>query len=55
MLLLSVKLLFLTKNVNFLGKKAELRRCVMVVKRIFSESTDMCVFMYQISSFCHNH
>ena len=24
----------------------------MVVKRIFSESTDMCVFMYQISSFC---
>ena len=57
-LLLWVKVLFLTKNVNFLQKNAnnsEINRVLVLIKDIFYVTIYVFVLMYQVSSFYHNY
>ena len=55
-LLLWVKVLFLPKNAEFLQKNADISKVkrALVLKGIFSETTYVCVLMYQISRFWRN-
>ena len=52
-LLLWVKVLFFPKNAEFLQKNADISKVkrALVLKGIFSETTYVCVLMYQISRF----
>ena len=52
MLLLWVKVLFLTKNADFLQNNDGISKVkgVLVLKGIFVEPARICVLMYQISS-----
>ena len=51
--LVSVKVLFLSKNADFLQKNADISkiRKALILKDIFPETTLGFVLMYQISSF----
>ena len=53
MLLLWVKVLFLPKNADIFENNANISKIneVLVLKGIFSETTNPCVFTYQISRF----
>ena len=54
--MLWVKVLFFTKNANFLQNNADMHkiRRVLVLKGIFFETTYVSVFTYQIWSLEHN-
>ena len=52
-LLLRVKVLFLPKNADFLQKTADINKIkkALLPKGIFSETSYVCIFTYQILSF----
>ena len=55
-LLLWVKVLFVPKNADIFSKNADIRKIkrVLLLEGIFSETSYVCVLMYQVSRFQHN-